>query len=101
MARNGFFKQMAHHSTTSQYGTLSRGPKLISDEMRALAKELLLKDIKGGAFVKEWSQEQARGSQRLEELRRQAMAHPMSLAEENVIPQIVAAHSPGPRQGAK
>ena len=101
MARNGFFKQMAHHSTTSQYGTLSRGPKLISDEMRALAKELLLKDIKGGAFVKEWSQEQAHGSQRLEELRRQAMAHPMSLAEENVIPQIVAAHSPGPRQGAK
>ncbi len=94
MARNGFFKQMTHHSTTSQYGTLSRGPRLISDEMRAKAREFLLVDIKGGAFVREWSQEQSRGSQRLEELRRQALSHPMSLAEDQVIQQVTAAHSP-------
>ncbi len=37
MTHNGFFKQMTHHSTTSQYGTLSRGPSLIDDAMRARA----------------------------------------------------------------
>ena len=31
MAEYGFFKQMTNHSTTSQYGTLSRGPSLIND----------------------------------------------------------------------
>lgn len=101
MARHGFFKQMTHHSTTSQYGTLSRGPRLISDEMRARAREFLLEDIKGGAFVSEWSQEQERGSRRLEELRRRALNHPMSLAEDRVIQQIVAAHSLVPKQDAK
>jgi len=93
MARNGFFKQMVHHSTTSQYGTLSRGPKLINDEMRAKARDFLLKDIKGGAFVREWSEEQSAGSERLEALRAKALSHPMSLAEESVIEMIQSAHS--------
>jgi ketol-acid reductoisomerase len=93
MAKNGFFKQMSHHSTTSQYGTLSRGSGLIPDEMRARARESLRRDIKGGAFVKEWSQEQASGGRRLEELRRAALAHPMSVAEDSVIPTIQSAHS--------
>ena len=94
MARNGFFKQMSHHSTTSQYGTLSRGPKFITEEMRQRAREILRRDIKGGAFVKEWSQEQASGSARLDSLRRQALAHPMSLAEDHVIRAIQSAHAP-------
>lgn len=85
MTRNGFFRQMAHHSTTSQYGTLSRGPALITDAMRARARESLRRDIAGGAFVREWSDEQAGGAARLEELRRRARAHPMSVAEEAVI----------------
>ena len=99
MARNGFFKQMAHHSTTSQYGTLTRGVGLITDAMRSRARESLLKDIKGGAFAEEWSREQARGSQKLEELRRRALSHPMSVAEENILPQIVAAHSLTEKKG--
>lgn len=93
MARNGFFKQMSHHSTTSQYGTLSRGPAFITDQMRQRAREILRRDIKGGAFAREWSQEQATGSARLEALRQKALAHPMSLAEDNVIRAIQAAHS--------
>ena len=56
---------MTHHSTTSQYGTLSRGPSLITDAMRARAREILRDDIKGGAFVREWSREQATGGTRL------------------------------------
>ncbi len=93
MSVNGFFKQMANHSTTSQYGTLSRGPAFISEAMRQRARELLRRDIKEGAFVKEWSTEQTHGAQRLEELRRQALAHPMSRAEDAVIRMIQAAHT--------
>ena len=92
MARNGFFRQMSHHSTTSQYGTLSRGPELVTESMRAKARELFLRDVRGGAFVKEWSDEQSRGSERLETLRRQALEHPMSRTELEVIAAIQAAH---------
>ncbi len=85
MGRRGFFRQMALHSTTSQYGTLSRGPTLISDEMRTKARELFQRDIREGAFVDEWNREQAAGSQRLSELTKKALAHPMSVAEKTVI----------------
>lgn len=93
MSINGFFKQMSHHSTTSQYGTLSRGPHFITEEMRKRAREFLLRDIKEGAFVREWTQEQASGAKKLQELRRKALAHPMSLAEDKVLQLIQAAHS--------
>src|ERR1051325_6291507 len=99
MGRNGFFKQMSHHSTTSQYGTLSRGPKFITEEMRQRAREILRRDIKGGAFVREWSQEQAAGSPTLEALRRQALAHPMSLAEDGVIRAVQSAQGDLPIVG--
>lgn len=92
MAQNGFFKQMTKHSTTSQYGTLSRGPSLINDAMRARAREILANDVKGGAFVQEWSREQAAGGARLQELTRRALEHPMSLAEEQVIAAVQAVH---------
>lgn len=92
MARNGFFRQMAHHSTTSQYGTLSRGPELVTEAMRTKARELFQRDIRGGAFVKEWTEEQARGSAKLQSLRQDALAHPMSQAELDVIAAIQAAH---------
>ncbi len=92
MAHNGFFKQMTNHSTTSQYGTLSRGPSLINDAMRARAREILRNDVKGGAFVQEWSREQATGGPQLQELTRRALQHPMSLAEDNVIAAMQAVH---------
>lgn len=85
MARNGFFKQMMHHSTTSQYGTLSRGPALITDEMKKRARRNLREDIKGGKFAQEWSSVQARNAERLDELRNAVLEHPMSKAEDEVI----------------
>ncbi|MBI2194189.1 MAG: ketol-acid reductoisomerase [Planctomycetes bacterium] len=93
MARNGFFKQMAHHSTTSQYGTLSRAPTMLDEAIRARAREIFLQDIRGGAFAQEWSREQAQGSKLLEELKRKAMEHPMSQAETRVIELVQRAHS--------
>jgi ketol-acid reductoisomerase len=93
MARNGFFRQMSHHSTTSQYGTLSRSPELVTEAMRAKARELFLRDIRGGAFVREWTEEQARGSAKLESLRQAALEHPMSKTELGVIAAVQAAHA--------
>ncbi len=88
MAEKGFFRQMVHHSTTSQYGTLSRCSRLLNDAIRHKARNLLQEDIKQGAFVKEWSDEQAAGCRQLDDLRDRALVHPMSRAEQNVIAAI-------------
>ena len=83
------FKQMTHHSTTSQYGTLSRGSSLINDAMRSRARTILA-GIHNGEFAREWSDEQASGALRLQELRQRALNHPMSLAEDGVIAAVQA-----------
>jgi ketol-acid reductoisomerase len=95
MARNGFYKQMAHHSTTSQYGTLSRASGFINDEIRAKMRNSLVKDIKGGAFIDEWRQEQEKGLKRLEQLREKALKSTMSQTEEEVIRLVQQAHTLG------
>jgi ketol-acid reductoisomerase len=86
MARNGFYKQMAHHSTTSQYGTLSRAQNLLNAEIKTKMRHSLVNDIKGAAFVKEWSRDQATGSKTLAKLQDEAQNSAMSRAEEQVIP---------------
>jgi ketol-acid reductoisomerase len=85
MARNGFYRQMAHHSTTSQYGTLSRAQHLLNDEIKEKMRGSLVNDIKGGEFVQEWSREQATGSQTLARLKDEASHSAMSQAEETVL----------------
>ena len=94
MARNGFYNQMTHHSTTSQYGTLSRVAQYISEETRARMRELAVRDIKEGAFAREWSSEQAGGSETLAALKSQAFKSDMSQAEAKIIPIIQGAHNP-------
>jgi ketol-acid reductoisomerase len=86
MARNGFYKQMTHHSTTSQYGTLSRAQNLLNAEIKSKMRHSLVNDIKGAAFVKEWSRDQSTGSNTLRKLRDEAFHSAMSRAEEQVIP---------------
>ena len=93
MAQNGFFKQMTHHSTTSQYGTLSRGPGLITEKMKERARHNLYEDIKGGKFAVEWTKEQADNSSKLTQLRKDALDHDMSKAEEIIISLVQKAHS--------
>jgi ketol-acid reductoisomerase len=93
MGQNGFYKQMSHHSTTSQYGTLSRAARILNDETRTLMRKLVTEDIKGGAFAREWSDEQKTGSQRLAQLKKEAFNSAMSKAEGEVIPIVQKAHS--------
>jgi ketol-acid reductoisomerase len=92
MAQNGFYKQMANHSTTSQYGTLSRSRHLLNDEIRARMRENLVKDIKEGAFAQEWSHEQSAGSATLAKLKEAALNSAMAQAEEKVISLVQQAH---------
>lgn len=93
MAKHGFFKQLSHHSTTSQYGTLTRSSEIFPEGIAAKGRELFLRDIRGGAFVKEWTDEQASGEARLEKLRGEASSHPLSVAEQNVIPVVQSAQA--------
>lgn len=88
MAEYGFFKQMKYHSTTSQYGTMTRAEMLLNDEIKEKARHFFVDDIKGGAFVEEWSKNHATASKRLAELREKMLRHPMSLAEDHVIEMV-------------
>ncbi|MEX2309426.1 MAG: ketol-acid reductoisomerase [Pirellulales bacterium] len=88
MAEHGFFKQMKYHSTTSQYGTLSRGATLLNDEIKERARRFFIDDIKGGAFVDEWSTNHRTASKRLQELWKQSLSHPISVNEDRVIQMI-------------
>ncbi|BDB99642.1 ketol-acid reductoisomerase [Saccharolobus caldissimus] len=59
MAEEGIFNQMVHHSTTSQYGTLTRMFKYY-DLIRKIVEDEA-KDIWNGNFAKEWTLEQQAG----------------------------------------
>ena len=91
MAEQGCFKQMKHHSTTSQYGTLTRGESLLNDEIKAQARHNFVHDIQGGAFVEEWTKNNKQATQRMRALMEKALKHPMSIAEDRVIEMILAA----------
>ncbi|MGB8345888.1 MAG: hypothetical protein WCD86_13460, partial [Ktedonobacteraceae bacterium] len=81
----GLFGQLPLHSHTSQYGQLRA---LASDDGAALRERfthVLHDDILSGAFAREWSNVQAQGLERLEQLRAAALASPIARAEANVM----------------
>lgn len=80
MAQVGVIEQMRLHSQTSQYGTLSRGARMLPEETRDRLRAAL-REIRSGNFAAEWSAEQAGGYQRFETLRAQARAHDINRAE--------------------
>lgn len=86
----GVFGQLPLHSHTSQYGQLRA---LLADDGAALRERfthVLHDDIISGAFAREWSNVQAKGLERLEQLRAEALATPLAKAEAN----IIQAHRP-------
>ncbi|WP_069806646.1 ketol-acid reductoisomerase [Vulcanisaeta thermophila] len=56
----GLFAQLRGHSTTSQYGHLTWGPRYITDEVRRLMRQAV-KEIKDGTFAREWALERMLG----------------------------------------
>lgn len=80
MARRGLIEQMRLHSQTSQYGTLSRGPRMLADDARERLRQALAA-IRDGSFAREWAEEQQRGYPVFERLRSEARAHDINRAE--------------------
>jgi len=80
MAELGLFKQMALHSRTSQYGTLTRTPAFLPAEIRERMRRSL-EVIRRGEFAREWEAEQAAGYPIFNRLRQQALAHPINAVE--------------------
>jgi ketol-acid reductoisomerase len=67
LREEGFARQMAYHSPTSQYGQLSRRGRYDHLDVGATMRELV-DDIASGRFADEWDAEQETGHARLEEL---------------------------------
>jgi ketol-acid reductoisomerase len=84
-AEQGVFGQLTLHSHTSQYGQLRA---LLADNGAALRERfthVLHDDILSGAFAHEWSDVQAKGPERLEQLRARALEGPLAQAEKRVM----------------
>jgi ketol-acid reductoisomerase len=68
----GYAAQMEHHSPTSQYGQLSRGPKFETMEPAPLMRDVV-EDIASGRFADEWDEERDNGHPTLARLKSEAM----------------------------
>jgi ketol-acid reductoisomerase len=83
MAEVGLFRQMSFHSHTSQYGTLSRGPRVLPDDFRATLAQAL-DAIQQGSFAQEWEAERQAGYPVFERLKAEALAHPINQVEDRL-----------------
>jgi len=63
-------------SNTAEYGDMTRGPKVITEQTREAMKKIL-GDIQSGAFAKEWLTEYECGMPHFKELRKAAANHPI------------------------
>jgi ketol-acid reductoisomerase len=61
-------------SNTAEYGDLTRGPRIITEETRAEMRRILA-DIQSGAFAKEFILENQSGAPTIKALRRASRAH--------------------------
>jgi len=76
MYRGGMKFMRYSISDTAEYGDYTRGPRIVTDEVRAEMRRMLA-DIQSGAFAREWIAESRGGGRRFEELRRAALDHPI------------------------
>jgi ketol-acid reductoisomerase len=63
-------------SNTAEYGDMTRGPKVITDETRAAMKKILA-DIQSGEFANEWIAENKAGTENFNRLREEGKNHPV------------------------
>lgn len=83
MADMGLFKQMPLHSHTSQYGQLSRFKQVDKNYIRGFI-EKQFENIQSGKFASEWKSEQEKGLRVFRSLLEEALASPISQAEERL-----------------
>jgi ketol-acid reductoisomerase len=65
-------------STTAEYGDLTRGPRIVSDGVKAEMRKIL-DEIRSGAFADEWMAEFRSGGSRFEALRKAGEEHPIEV----------------------
>ena len=87
-AELGVFGQLPLHSHTSQYGQLRALLATDGAALRERFTHVLHDDILSGAFAREWSDVQAKGQERLEQLRAEALSSPLARAEASMIKQV-------------
>jgi ketol-acid reductoisomerase len=63
-------------SNTAEYGDMTRGKRVVTDETRAAMKKIL-GDIQSGKFADEWMTEYRCGLPHFRELRKEAEKHPI------------------------
>lgn len=63
-------------SNTAEYGDMTRGPRVINDQVKAEMKKILA-EIQSGDFAKEWMAENAAGKPRFQALRESAAQQPI------------------------
>jgi ketol-acid reductoisomerase len=63
-------------SNTAEYGDMTRGPKVITEETREAMRQILA-DIQSGEFAKEWIAENRAGAENFNRMRTEAAGHPI------------------------
>ena len=61
-------------SNTAEYGDLTRGKRIITDETRASMKNVL-GEIQDGTFAREWIAENRAGQENFQRMREEEMGH--------------------------
>lgn len=82
-AKVGIYEEIKLHSTTSQYGTLSREKIVMSDEAKEIIRNII-KDIRMGVFAREWQIEQMLGYPVFNKLKDFAFKHPIIEVEQRI-----------------
>jgi ketol-acid reductoisomerase len=80
-AKYGLFRQLKFHSPTSQYGQLTRGASLASEELKKKLQETL-EEIKTKKFAEEWAKEMESGYLLFNKLWKKALKDPLNKLEE-------------------
>lgn len=63
-------------SDTAEYGGMTRGPRLITEETKKEMK-VILEEVQSGKFAEEWIEENEKGTPNLLELRKENTGHPI------------------------
>ena len=76
MYRGGMKFMRYSISDTAEYGDYTRGPRIVTDQVKTEMQQLL-KEIQNGTFAREWIAETRGGARRFTEFRRGAGEHPI------------------------
>jgi len=70
-------------SNTAEYGDLTRGPRVVTDEARATMKKILA-EIQSGEFAREWINENKTGAKKFNALRESEKKHQVEAVGANL-----------------